>query len=401
VAAVSAGRRAAPLAVARARGIDFAAMSPSADLSALRQAIEALDARLLDLLAERMALVERVATAKLDAAWPFRDGSREERMLLHLRELAAERGLDPHEIERLYRVVLDMSVARQQAHVQGLDTVPLRVTYQGTEGSYSHLAAQRRYSGRGGGVLLAGHETFRAAADAVVAGQADLALLPIENTTAGSINETYDLLTEEGLVITGEVVEGIEHCLLALPGSDLAGLRRVLSHPQALRQCEGFLRAHPHLEAVAEYDTAGAARRVREANDASQAAIASLSAAATYGLEVLARGIQSEAGNATRFVEVARTPLPVAAGARAKTSLLIVLADRPGALGEVLGHFARRGLNLTKLESRPIPQSPFRYRFYLDVEGHASSEPFRGALEALGSLVASLRILGTYPAAGG
>ena len=171
-------------------------MSPSADLSALRRAIEALDARLLDLLAERMELVERVATAKLDAAWPFRDASREERMLLHLRELAAERGLDPHEVERLYRVVLDMSVAHQQAHVRALDSVPLRVTYQGTEGSYSHLAAQRRYAGRGGGVLLAGHETFRGAADAVVAGQADLALLPIENTTAGSINETYDLLAE-------------------------------------------------------------------------------------------------------------------------------------------------------------------------------------------------------------
>jgi len=376
-------------------------MSPSADLSALRRAIEALDARLLDLLAERMALVERVATAKLDAAWPFRDASREERMLLHLRELTAERGLDPHEIERLYRVVLDMSVARQQAHVRSLDSVPLRVTYQGTEGSYSHLAAQRRYAGRGGGVLLAGHETFRAAADAVVAGQADLALLPIENTTAGSINETYDLLTEEGLVITGEVVEGIEHCLLALPGADLGDLRRVLSHPQALRQCEAFLRAHPALEAVAEYDTAGAARRVRDANDPSQAAIASLSAAATYGLEVLARGIQSEAGNATRFVEVARTPLPLAPGARAKTSLLLVLSDRPGALGDVLGEFSRRGLNLTKLESRPIPDSPFRYRFYLDVEGHASSEAFRGALQALEPLVASVRLLGTYPAASG
>lgn len=374
-------------------------MPPSADLSALRDAIEALDARLLDLLRDRMALVERVATAKLDAAWPFRDASREERLLLHLRQLAAERGLDPHEVERLYRVVLDMSVARQEAHVRALDHVPLRVTYQGTEGSYSHLAAQRRYGGRPGGVLLTGHESFRGAAEAVVGGAADLALLPIENTTAGSINETYDLLSEGGLVITGEVVEAIEHCLLGLPGASLERLRRVHSHPQALRQCEGFLRAHPALEAVIEFDTAGAALKVRDAGDPARAAIASASAAATYGLAILARGIQSEAGNATRFVEVAPTPLPVPAGASAKTSLLLALADRPGALGEVLGEFSRRGLNLTKLESRPMPGSPFRYRFYLDVQGHASSEPFRAALAALAPLVAELRLLGTYPAA--
>ncbi len=394
------GRSGAGGAIRHRPAVDFAVMSPSHDLSALRQAIEALDARLLDLLSERMGLVERVATAKLDAAWPFRDGSREERLLLHLRELAAERGLDPHEVERLYRVVLDMSVARQQAHMHALDSVPLRVTYQGTEGSYSHLAAQRRYAGRPGGVLLSGHETFRGAAEAVVAGSADLSLLPIENTTAGSINETYDLLSEEGLVITGEVVEGIEHCLLALPGARVESIRRVLSHPQALRQCEGFLRAHPGIEAVTDFDTAGAASRVRAAGDPAQAAIASASAADTYGLEILARGIQSEAGNATRFVEVARSAVPLPPGARTKTSLLLALADRPGALGEVLGHFSRRGLNLTKLESRPIPDSPFRYRFYLDVEGHASSEPFRAALDAIGPLVATLRILGTYPVAG-
>ena len=115
-------------------------------------------------------------------------------------------------------------MARQQAHVRSLETVPLRVTYQGAEGSYSHLAAQRQYGGRPGGVLLEGHETFRSAADAVLSGEADLALLPIENTTAGSINETYDLLSEGRLVITAEVVAEIEHCLLGLPGAAFAPL---------------------------------------------------------------------------------------------------------------------------------------------------------------------------------
>jgi chorismate mutase/prephenate dehydratase len=369
------------------------------DLQALREALEGVDARLLDLLHERMALAERVATAKLDAASPFRDAAREDRLLRHLRAMAAERGLDPHEVERLYRVVLDMSVARQQAHVRSLETVPLRVTYQGAEGSYSHLAAQRQYGGRQGGVLLEGHETFRAAADAVLSGEADLALLPIENTTAGSINETYDLLSEGRLVVTAEVVAEIEHCLLALPGAPFEGIAQALSHPQALRQCEGFFRTHPAIRPRVEYDTAGAARKVRDLGDPSLAAIASASAAVTYGLEIVRRGIQTEPGNATRFVEISLHPVPVAPGARAKTSLLLEVADRPGSLGEVLREFAQRGLNLKKLESRPIPGQPFRYRFYLDVEGHASTDGFRAALAAIGAHVADLRLLGTYPAA--
>jgi chorismate mutase/prephenate dehydratase len=242
------------------------------DLAALRAEIERIDGELLDLLARRMRSAEAVAAAKLDAAWPFRDPAREDRLLVHLRRSAVERGLDPHEIERLYRVVLDMSVARQQAYVRELPDTPLRVAYQGAEGSYSHLAAQRRYAGRTGGVLLAGHETFRAAADAVLGGEADLALLPIENSTAGSINQTYDLLAEGHLVITGEEVAAIEHCLLALPGVELGEIRTAISHPQALAQCEAFFRAHPTIRPREEFDTAGAARKVREAGDRSPAA---------------------------------------------------------------------------------------------------------------------------------
>ncbi|MGE0641667.1 MAG: prephenate dehydratase [Thermoanaerobaculia bacterium] len=373
---------------------------PAPDLQAVREELEAIDDRLLALLAERMARAETVALSKLDTAWPFRDPEREERLLLRLRRRAVEAGLDPHEIERLYRVILDMSVARQQVFVREREVAPLRVAYQGAEGSYSHLTAQRAYSGRSGGVLLTGHESFRGAADAVVAGDADLALLPIENSTAGSINETYDLLAEGRLRITGERVTAIEHCLLALPGTAIAGLRTVLSHPQALRQCDGFFCAHPELRAREEYDTAGAARKVRESGDRTLAAIASASAAGTYGLEILARGIQSEATNATRFVEVALHPIPVPPDRPVKTSLVLTLAaERPGALGEVLSELARRGLNLTKLESRPIPGSRWSYRFYLDVEGHASSDRFREALEAVAPSTAELVVLGTYPVA--
>src|SRR5574338_1275024 len=210
------------------------------DLSTLRDRIDQVDRKIIALLAERLRIVEEVALAKLDAASPFRDRGREEALLLRLREHATEAGIDPHQIERLYRVVMDMSVAHQEQTVRNRPDAPLRVAYQGVEGSYSHLAAQRRYGGRSGGALLTGHDTFRSAADAVLHGAADLALLPIENTTAGSINETYDLLADGRLHITGEVVSSIEHCLLALPGVKLEDIRVVISHPQALAQCHAF-----------------------------------------------------------------------------------------------------------------------------------------------------------------
>ena len=294
---------------------------------------------------------------------------------------------------------MDMSVAHQEATVRERSDSPLRVAYQGVEGSYSHLAAQLRYAGRPGGTLLVGHDSFRAAADEVLAGSADLALLPIENSTAGSINETYDVLADGALHITGELVSAIEHCLLALPGVALDELRVVGSHPQALAQCVAFFAAHAQLTARPDLDTAGAARRVRDAGDRTLAAIASSAAAQTYGLAIVARGIQSATGNATRFVEIAPRPAPVDPAAPAKTSLLVALADRPGALGEVLMRFAARGLSLTKLESRPIPEAPFTYRFYIDVLGHAASEPFTAALDEIRPLTTTLHVLGTYAAA--
>lgn len=367
------------------------------DLQTIREAIEALDARLLTLLRERMELVEGVAQAKLAYASPLRDQQREEHVLARVRHAALELGLDPHEIERLYRLIMEMSIARQQAHIHTLPTVPIRVAYQGVEGSYSHLAAQRRYGRREGGALLTGFETFRKAADALRGGEADVALLPIENTTAGSINETYDLLAEGGLTIIGEEVSEIEHCLLALPGVAIEDLRRVLSHPQALWQCDTFLRSRPWLAPQSEFDTAGAARKVRESGDRTLAAIASESAARRYGLEVLSRGIQTQAGNSTRFVELAREAVPCPPDLPAKTSLLLVLRHQPGALAEVLTELARRNINLTKLESRPVAGTPWQARFYLDIDGHAAADSVASALEALRALTTELRVLGTFP----
>lgn len=369
------------------------------DLQALREAIEAVDREILAALKRRMDLVEQVARTKIESAAPFRDRQREEQIISRIRHAAAEQGLDAHEIERLYRDIMEMSVAHQQALVRSLEGVPLRVAYQGVEGSFSHLTAQRQYAGRAGGVLLTGYDTFRGAVAAVRDGSADFALLPIENTTAGSVHETYDLLAEGGVTITAEVVSRVEHCLLALPGAKLEDIRTVISHPQALAQCEAFLRTIPWATTRTEFDTAGSARKVREGNDPSVAAIASESAARLYGLKVLRRGIQTQEGNYTRFVEIAREAVACPPGAACKTSLLISLSHQPGALGEALARFGARGVNLTRIESRPVLGSPWQYRFYLDLEGHAASEPVRAALEELKAITTELRVLGTYPRA--
>lgn len=370
------------------------------DLAALRDEIEQLDRRLLDCLKERMQLAERVAAAKIQAAAPFRDRLRHEQVIQRARHLATELELDPHQIEHLYRLILEISISHQQSHLKNLADTPLRVAYQGVEGSFSHLTAQRRYAGRKGGVVLNGYETFRRAADSVRDGSNDYALLPIENSTAGSINETYDLLAEGDLKINAEVITEVSHCLLGLPGARRESLRLVLSHPQALAQCERFLREElSHARAQTEFDTAGAARRVREGNDPTVAAIASEPAAEVFGLEVMAHGIQTAALNYTRFFEIALEADACPPDARCKTSLLLATGHRPGDLGEVLRQFSDRGVNLTKLESRPIPGTPWQYRFYLDVEGHAASEQVAAALAAIAPFTGELRVIGTYPAA--
>ncbi|HEV8128759.1 MAG TPA: prephenate dehydratase [Candidatus Eisenbacteria bacterium] len=369
------------------------------DLQALREAIESVDREILALLKRRMELVDDVARAKIESAAPFRDRSREEQVIGRIRHLATELGLDAHEVERLYRDIMEMSIGRQQALVRSLEGVPLRVAYQGVEGSFSHLTAQRHYAGRNPGVLLTGHDTFREAVASLREGSVDFALLPIENTTAGSVHETYDLLAEGGVTITAEVVSHVEHCLLGLPGARVEEIRAVISHPQALAQCEAFLRTLPRAVARPEYDTAGSARKVRESRDPTLAAIASESAARLYGLEILARRIQTQEGNFTRFVEIAREAAACPPNAACKTSLLLALAHKPGALGEVLSRFGSRGVNLTRIESRPVLGSPWQYRFYLDLEGHAASEPVRAALDELGAITTEMRVLGTYPRA--
>ncbi|ATB37544.1 bifunctional chorismate mutase/prephenate dehydratase [Cystobacter fuscus] len=373
-------------------------MSDVVDLQQLRVAIEQVDEELLDALRRRMDLAEEIARSKLATASPIRDQRREDLLLQRIRTAAMARKLDPHEVERLYRFIMEMSVARQHAWVTGLDTIPLRVAYPGIEGSYSHQMAHKRYAGRSGGVLLSGFDTPRQAVDALRQGEVDLALLPIENTTAGAMYDTYDALAEEGVTLIAELVDGVHHRLLGLPGAKLEALHSVRSHPQALVQCESFLRERlPHVRVLPELDTGVAAQRVRESNDPGVAAIASDSAAQRFGLVVLERDLQGNKGDFTRFVEVAREATPLPAEVPCKTSLVMVLENKPGTLSKALLVLAERGVNLAKLESRPLPGSPWAYRFFLDLEGHAASAPLEAVLRDLQPYTQSMRLLGTYP----
>lgn len=268
----------------------------------------------------------------------------------------------------------------------------LRVAFQGEPGAYSEDAV-RRFFRRSDVRPL---PTVRRVFEAVETGAAGSGVVPLENSQAGSINETYDLLVRHGVRIVGEVVIRVDHALLALPGTRLGDVRRVLSHPQALAQCDEFL-ATLDAEVVPVYDTAGAAKLVAEQGVPEQAAVAGRRAGELYGLHVLAEGIQTFPDNFTKFAVIAATGLPASRPAD-KTSIVFGTANVPGALHRCLGGFAERGINLLKIESRPEGGRPWRYRFYLDFEAGADDPAAAAALDELSSHASYVRVLGSYPA---
>lgn len=276
---------------------------------------------------------------------------------------------------------------------------PLRIAFQGETGAFSEEAARGLFPG--GAVVPT--PSFEAVFAALEGGAVDRAVVPIENSLFGSVHVNYDLLRAHEVVILGELHLRVRHNLMAPPGATLEGVRRVHSHPQALGQCQAYLRTRlPQAEAVPAYDTAGAARMVARAADPADAAIASARAAAEYGLDVLAAGIESNHQNYTRFLALARAgegaPLAAEADAPFKTSLVYAMRENvPGVLFKSLAVFALRDLNLFKIESRPLVGSPGQYLFYLDVAGSTTDETVRRALDHLSELTASLKILGSYP----
>ena len=269
--------------------------------------------------------------------------------------------------------------------------MPEAVAIQGEAGSFSHAAALETH---GPAVHLVTCATFVDLFRAVETGDATSGIVPIENTLAGSVHENYDLLSAHALHVAGETELRIKHCLIAPPRTTLREVRRVASHPVALAQCRHFFLTHPDVVAVPAYDTAGSVRDVMSGKVDADAAIASKLAAELYGADVIAEGLEDHAENYTRFLVIARDPAPREAAN--KTSLMLALGNTPGTLHRALGVFAARGLNLTKIESRPLPGRPWEYLFYLDVVD--SGEGIGPAIEELRAFTSGIRILGTYPA---
>ncbi len=271
------------------------------------------------------------------------------------------------------------------------------VAYQGVPAAFGEEAASVIF---GAEARTLPYSRFDDVVAAVVAGAAQFGVLPIENTLVGSVGETFEALGRHDVRIVGETVLRVSHALIAPRGVRLADVRRVHSHPVALAQCESLFRAHPELIPVAAFNTAGAVRAVIAAGEPDAAAIGSARAAELYDGNVLLAAIEDHPHNFTRFVAVARAGSRALEGCRgAKTSLSFELAHRPGALAAVLVELASRGVDLTKIESRPIHGRPFEYTFFLDVRGDAADAPLRDAIAALRAPsdgVSSLRVLGSY-----
>ena len=275
--------------------------------------------------------------------------------------------------------------------------------YQGAAGAFSEDAARAVLAAGGNhsGQTIA-CDRFEDVFDAVRDGVVDLGVVPVENTLAGSVQVAYDLLLERRLAIAGEHVHRIVHCLLAPPGVELGAIRRVLSHPVALAQCRRFFAGHPELRSVVAHDTAGAVEMIMSARSGSEAAIASRRTADLYGATVLAEHLEDDPANFTRFLVITRAEAEHPVGHRAepyKTSLVLTLANRPGALVAALQHFARREVDLTMIESRPRPGRPFEYTFALDLAGASDDPDVAAALADLRREATEVHVLGSYPRA--
>jgi len=266
----------------------------------------------------------------------------------------------------------------------------MRVAFQGEPGAYSEEAGYGYF----GKAEMVPQESFEAVFTAVASGDCQSGLIPIENSLAGSIHQNYDLLLRHDLYILGEYFLRVRHCLIGFPGVQKDEIKRIISHPQALEQCAGYLRElGVKIEPV--YDTAGSVKMLKSSGEQTTAAIASKRAAEIYEMQVLQESIEDNPENYTRFLEISSTPkLPQG---DAKTSIVFTIKNIPGSLFKALSVFALRDIDLTKIESRPLAGSPWQYLFYVDFVGKTSEDSTRRALDHLGEYATMLRVLGSYP----
>lgn len=374
------------------------------DLLECRELIDKIDNEMIRLFEERMKVCENVAEYKIRTGKKVLDPERERQKLNSLRE-KAHGEFNQLGAQELFQQIMAISRKRQyqlltehgvteEEKLEMVDELPLNdvtVVFQGVEGAYSYAAMREYFQDD----IQSYHvKTWRDAMEEVVAGRADYAVLPIENSTAGIVAGIYDLLTEYELSIVGEQIIRPEHVLLGLPEASIDDISCVCSHPQALAQCGKYLETHPTWEKKETENTAGSAKKVREDADKTQAAIASRQAGELYGLKILAENICYNGQNATRFVIVSKEPIYVK-DAR-KISIFFELPHESGTLYNMLSHIIYNGLNMTKIESRPIPGKNWEYRFFVDFEGNLRDSAVKNALRGIEAEANRMRILGNY-----
>ena len=374
-----------------------------ADLLELRGQLDEIDQQIVALYEKRMDVCKKVAEYKISTGKKVFDRQREQEKLAKVKSLTHNEfnGLG---VEELFEQI--MSVSRKLQYrmlkengVQGrlpfigvdsLDVENARVVFQGADGAYSQAAMQKYF---GKDVNSFHVDTFREAMEAIDEGAADFAVLPIENSTAGIVSENYDLLAQFENYIVGEQIIKIEHCLLGIPGATVADVKTVYSHPQSLMQSAKYLSEHDWQQ-ISMQNNAFAAKKVADEGRKDQAAIASEHAAEIYGLEVLKKGVNQSGANSTRFIIV--TNQRVFRKDAKKISLCFEVPHESGSLYHMLSHFIYNNLNMTRIESRPIPERSWEYRFFLDFEGNLADEAVKNALRGLREEAINLRILGNY-----
>jgi len=332
---------------------------------------------------------------------PIRDIERERELLNRLIVEGKKHNLDGHYITRVYQLIIEDSVLTQQAllqqHLNKTASGSARVAFLGPKGSYSHLAA-RQYAARHFDQFIeCGCLKFQDILSQVETGQADYAVLPIENTSSGSINDVYDLLQHTSLSIVSELTNVIDHCVLIAAETDLSKIETVFSHPQPFQQCSQFINRFPHWKIEYCESTAAAMEKVAASKSPNVAALGSEAGGALYGLQVLEHNLANQKQNITRFIVLARKAIDVTEQVPAKTTLIMATGQQAGALVDALMVFREQGVIMTKLESRPINGNPWEEMFYVDVQANLRSEAMQNALRNLSPITRSLKVLGCYP----
>lgn len=374
------------------------------DLQELRKQIDQIDQEMVRLFEARMDVCRQVAEYKIANGKKVLDRSRELEKLDTLGGMA-HNDFNRHGIRELFQQIMAMSRKLQYqllekegvsgslpfTRIDHIDRKHCRVVYQGVEGAYQHQAALEYF---GKDVNVFHMDTWKGCMEAIKEGMADYAVLPIENSSAGEVNDIYDLLEEYENYIVGEQIIKIQHALLGVPGTKLEDIRTVFSHPQALMQCAGYLSRHPQWKQISLSNTAVAAEKAAQDGDKSQAAIAGEITAKLYGLEILEMPVNDCRFNSTRFIIVTNRKM-YEKDAR-KVSICFELPHVSGSLYNILSHIIYNDLNMCKIESRPIPERNWEYHFFVDFEGNLDDGAVKNAIRGIAEEAVNFKILGNY-----